>query len=95
MTSQPDQPTPGTRPPAGVKLTVPVDGQRVLRGCLKGVGEDGRVVFESDGKEHRLDPAQIESGRLSFDWQAARGAPRRQNQGQRGKRAGRSAPGDR
>jgi ribosome maturation factor RimP len=65
---------------AKVKLTQPIDGQRVLRGCLKGVGEDGRVVLDSEGKEHRLEPAQIEGGRLSFDWQAARGAPRRQNQ---------------
>lgn len=81
---------------AKVKLTQPIDGQRVLRGCLKGVGEDGRVVLESDGKELRLEPTQIENGRLSFDWQAARGAkPRPQNQGQRGKRAGRAAPGDR
>jgi ribosome maturation factor RimP len=79
---------------AKIKLLQPVDGQRVLRGCLKGVGEDGLVVFESEGKEHRLPPAHIESGRLSFDWQAARRAPR-QNQGQRGKRAARAAPRDR
>jgi ribosome maturation factor RimP len=47
-------------------------GQRVLRGILKGV-EDGRIVLECDGEEHRLLPEQIESGRLAFDWQASRG----------------------
>ena len=78
---------------AKVKLVEPVGGQRVLRGPLKGVDEEGRVILESDGKEHRLPSSQIESGRLTFDWQAARGAPR-QNQG-RGKRAGRAAPRDR
>jgi ribosome maturation factor RimP len=77
---------------AKVKLRDPVDGQRVLRGSLKGLSEDGRVVLEADGKEHRLDLASIETGRLTLDFEAARGAPKK-NLGH--KRAGRAAPRDR
>ena len=57
---------------AKVKLRQPLDGQKLLRGNLRGV-EDGSVVLECDGKELRLQPEQIESGRLVFDWQASRG----------------------
>jgi len=56
---------------AKVKLKQPLDGQKVLRGNLKGV-DDGRVVLECDGQELRLQPDQIDSGRLVFDWQASR-----------------------
>ncbi|SRR5260221_13490147 len=58
---------------AKVKVRQPIEGQRVLRGCLKGMDEAGRVIIECDGREHHLEPEQIESGRLWFDWQAARG----------------------
>jgi ribosome maturation factor RimP len=61
---------------AKVKLRQPVGGQSVLRGGLKGMDPEGRVVLECDGREHHLDPQQIESGRLVFDWQAARGVSR-------------------
>jgi ribosome maturation factor RimP len=56
---------------AKLKLREPVLGQRVISGHLKGLDDDGLVLIESDGREHRIPPAEIESGRLSFDWQAA------------------------
>jgi ribosome maturation factor RimP len=61
---------------AKVKVRQPIDGQRVLHGSLKGLDEEGRVVLDGEGREYHLDPEQIESGRLSFDWQAARGVSR-------------------
>jgi ribosome maturation factor RimP len=60
---------------AKVKLRELVDGQRVLRGTLRGM-DGAAVVLECDGKEHRIDPSLIESGRLTFDWQASRGVKR-------------------
>ncbi|HEX3593532.1 MAG TPA: ribosome maturation factor RimP [Polyangiaceae bacterium] len=60
---------------AKVKVREPIGGQHVLRGELKGLDGEGRVVLDVDGQEHHLEPAQIESGRLWFDWQAARGGP--------------------
>ncbi len=72
---------------AKVKTREPIDGQRVLHGTLHGLDEAGRIIFESDGREHRLRPEQIESGRLSFDWKAAQGASRaREGRGPRGAR---------
>jgi ribosome maturation factor RimP len=70
---------------AKIKVREPIDGQRVLRGTLKGRDEEGRVVFDVEGREHHLEAGQIESGRLWFDWQAARGGPKAAN--------GRPAPG--
>lgn len=58
---------------AKLKLRQPASGQKVVRGCLKGLGDDGCVVIEVDGSELRLDPADVESARLSFDWQASLG----------------------
>jgi ribosome maturation factor RimP len=58
---------------AKVKLKRPTaDGQKLLRGNLGGV-KAGRVVIESDGKEHELEPDEIDGARLVFDWQASRG----------------------
>jgi len=57
---------------AKIKLREPVSGQRVVAGLLKGLDEDGSVVIESDGKEHKILPEHIERARLSFDWQTAR-----------------------
>jgi len=68
---------------AKVKLRAAVDGQRVLHGSLKGIDEEGRIVLDGEGREYRLLPEQIESGRLSFDWQAARGVPRAPARGRR------------
>jgi ribosome maturation factor RimP len=80
---------------AKLKLKQPLaDGQRVLKGCLKGTDDSGQIVIESDGHEHRLGAAQIDSARLTFDWQAARGVPRERDS-QRLKRAGRASPRDR
>jgi ribosome maturation factor RimP len=57
---------------AKIKLRDPLEGQRVLTGDLGGVDTEGHVVLTADGREHRFDFEQIESGRLSFDWQAER-----------------------
>lgn len=69
---------------AKVKIREPIDGQRVLRGELKGLDDAGNAVLNVEGREHHFEPGQIETGRLWFDWQAARGgkathaqAPRR------------------
>jgi ribosome maturation factor RimP len=58
---------------AKVKLRAPLDGQKVFRGALKGVDDEGRMILDGEGREYRFAPEQIESARLSFDWQAARG----------------------
>jgi ribosome maturation factor RimP len=81
---------------AKVKVREPVDGQRVLRGELAGRDADGRIVLAEDGKQHHLEPSQIESGRLWFDWQAARGGSNAANKGRRTpSRARRAAQRDR
>jgi ribosome maturation factor RimP len=81
---------------AKLKLEAPLEGQRVVRGTLGGVDEEGRIVFVIDGREHRFPPDHIESGRLSFDWQAARGASEPAGKGGRKRpRAGRAAERDR
>jgi ribosome maturation factor RimP len=56
-------------PKEGAKT--PWDGQRVLRGTLAGVAEDGRVVLETDQGTLSLELSSVESARLVFDWQAA------------------------
>jgi ribosome maturation factor RimP len=77
---------------AKLKLKQPLtDGQRVLRGCLKGADAEGKVVIDSDGHEHHLDVSQIETARLAFDWQVARGI-RQKDEAPRLKRAGRASP---
>jgi ribosome maturation factor RimP len=58
---------------AKVKTRQPIDGQRVLQGELKGLDPAGNVILDVEGQEHHLEPGQIETGRLWFDWQAARG----------------------
>jgi len=60
---------------AKIKLREAISGQRVLSGELRGLDESGLVVFECEGVLHKLSPDQIESGRLSFDWQTARSKP--------------------
>jgi len=72
---------------AKVKIREPIDGQHVLRGCLKGLDDQGQVILEADGKEHRFPTGMIESGRLSFDWQAARGVSHSPSRGRSARRA--------
>lgn len=74
---------------AKLKLKNPVSGQRVVRGELKGLESDGRVVLALEGTELRLNPDEIESGRLSFDWQASLG--KKKGSPHRPARRGRSA----
>ena len=78
-----------------VKVRQPIDGQRVLRGELKGLDTEGHVVLDVEGQEHHLEPAQIESGRLWFDWQAARGVSNVAKGRQTASRARRAAQRDR
>jgi ribosome maturation factor RimP len=54
-----------------LKLREPLDGQRVLRGTLHGLDEDGRVLVETDRGEVSLDFAAIDSARLVFDWKGS------------------------
>jgi ribosome maturation factor RimP len=71
---------------AKIKVREAISGQRVLSGRLKGLDEGGLVVLESEGREHRIPLAQIESGRLSFDWQTARQEPGASRGGKRRER---------
>jgi ribosome maturation factor RimP len=80
---------------AKVKVREPIDGQRVLRGGLKGLDADGRIVLDVEGREHHLEPRQVENGRLWFDWQATRGGPRSAPGRQSPGRARRAAQRDR
>lgn len=68
---------------AKLKLRAALDGQRVLRGSLKGVDGEGHVILDVEGREYRLASEQIESGQLSFDWQATRGSSNGQGPGRR------------
>ncbi len=64
---------------ARLKLRQAVDGQRVVRGTLHGLDEEGRVVIETDRGEIGLETDVIDSGRLQFDWKkggASAGKPR-------------------
>lgn len=58
---------------AKLKVREPVGGQKVVRGLLKGMSDDGHVVLDVDGTELRLAPENVDSARLSFDWQASLG----------------------
>lgn len=58
-------------PAATEEVRTPWTGQRVLRGVLGGVAEDGCVVLETDQGTLSLELGSVESARLVFDWQAA------------------------
>jgi ribosome maturation factor RimP len=76
---------------AKVRLAEPRDGERVLRGILQGIDDDGRVVLEIDGTRTAVIPDQIEHGQLVFDWQ--RGSAR--SPASRSKGRGRARPSHR
>lgn len=58
---------------AKLKLSEPVEGTKVLRGTLRGLDDNGRVVLDTDQGERHIEPAWISSGRLVFEWQRAQG----------------------
>jgi len=58
------------------------DGQKALRGTLRGVVE-GRVVIEADGREHAIEPANIKAGNLTYEIPSQ---PKRKNEPKQGKR---------
>jgi ribosome maturation factor RimP len=62
--------------PASIKLKQPLDNQRVHRGKLQGLAEDGRVNIETERGPMAVDFSAIESGHLVFDWKAKGSAPR-------------------
>jgi ribosome maturation factor RimP len=69
---------------AKLRLREARDGQRVIRGVLKGKDDEGRVILDLDGTSVAISPDQIEHGQLVFDWQrgsARSPAPRPQGRG--------------
>lgn len=74
---------------AKLKLKAPLDGQKVVRGTLQGLDEEGRVVLESDRGLTSIELDTIDSGRLEFDWDAGKGKPKGQKPARRAKGRGR------
>jgi ribosome maturation factor RimP len=56
---------------AKVKLLEALDGQRVLRGTLRGRDATGSVLIETERRVESVLPSQIGSGQLIFDWRAS------------------------
>ena len=59
---------------AKLKLADPVDGQKVLRGTLHGLAEDGQILIDTERGELGVDFENIRDGRLVFDWKKASGS---------------------
>jgi ribosome maturation factor RimP len=57
--------------PAKLKLREPLDGQKVLRGVLRGLDGAGAVQLETDAGTVGIGLDRIGSGQLIFDWQPA------------------------
>lgn len=74
---------------AKLKLTAPVGGQRVVRGTLMGLNDKGEVELETDKGLQSFAFGSIESGRLVFDWNAARAKPKGQKPAKRAASRGR------
>ncbi|MBN1607584.1 MAG: ribosome maturation factor RimP [Polyangiaceae bacterium] len=53
-----------------IKLKQPIDNQRVHRGVLQGLTEDGQVNMDTERGPMAVDFDAIESGHLVFDWKA-------------------------
>jgi len=66
---------------AKLKLVEPLpDGQRVIRGVLNGLSEDGRVLIQTErGELMELDFAQIQNAHLIFEWQSRGRRPDRKH----------------
>ena len=63
---------------ARVKCHVPIEGQWLLRGTLRGLDEQRRVVMDTDAGSTTLDFEQIESARLVLEMSGPKsGSPRR------------------
>jgi ribosome maturation factor RimP len=76
---------------AKFKLKQPLDGQRVARGTLQGMDDQGTVVVETERGLVNLDPANIDSAQLVFDWRGtdrsrAKYSPKRSGTPKRGAR---------
>lgn len=56
---------------AKLKLREPLEGQRVLRGILRGLDPAGSVLVETDAGIVAVKPDQLGSGQLVFDWRAS------------------------
>ena len=53
---------------AKVKLRQPRDGQKVLRGVLRGLDGAGHVLVDVDGHDVAVPAEDISEGQLIFDW---------------------------
>jgi ribosome maturation factor RimP len=73
---------------AKLKLREPLEGQKVLRGVLRGLDPSGAVLLETDTGTVGILLDQIGSGQLVFDWQPSRPntSPRAGRQGGRSQR---------
>ncbi len=67
---------------ARLKLREAEDGQFVLRGTLHGLDDAGKVLVETERGELAIEFADIENGRLVFDWRLG-GAPSKPKGGKR------------
>jgi len=70
---------------AKLKLREPLTGQRSLRGRLRGIDDQGRIRLEVNQSELTIEPQNVMSGRLVFDWN---------NPGVRRRANGATAPAD-
>lgn len=71
---------------AKLKLKEALDGQRVVRGTLHGLDEQGRVLLETDTGLLNLELDSIESAHLEFSWNTG-GQRKNLRHGQRGRNA--------
>ncbi len=72
---------------AKFKLKQPVDSQRVVRGTLQGMDDQGTVALETERGVLHLELENIETAQLVFDWHgAAKPSPKRSGAPKRGAR---------
>lgn len=57
---------------AKLKLKVPVEGHYTFRGQLRGVDEAGNILINTDSGELVIEPSNIQSGHLAFDWKVSK-----------------------
>lgn len=66
--------------PARLKLREPLAGQRVIRGVLNGLDEQGRVLVQTErGELVTIEFTAIQSAHLIFEWKGRGRRPDRKN----------------
>jgi ribosome maturation factor RimP len=68
-----------------VKLSVALDGQKVLRGTIIGLDDSGNVQLQGESGVLSFAHTTIDSARLIFDWGSAASKPTKQSRKQSGK----------